>query len=238
MEDYISRNYHDELIKLKEKEEMKVKLDVALQRMKEKEEIEKLRLKKLNTKRGTSVKRVDGMIMNDVDAGNGNLVEREVVKEDDNDTKLLYHDIDVLKEGTIYRRLNSEKTHAKITTDKLFEGFLSKGCSQFLPAYDFKSSEEYSMLKSLILSTLSPISSSHHVYVAHESVESTASLSSFQRKEYTIDTSFDINVKTLTSFLQVNQLRKLRYDRQMQYVLLEVYIFIAFIIHFDSIFLT
>ena len=178
------------------------------------------------------------MIMNDVDAGNGNLVEREVVKEDDNDTKLLYHDIDVLKEGTIYRRLNSEKTHAEITTDKLFEGFLSKGCSQFLPACDFKSSEEYSMLKSLILSTLLPISSSHHVYVAHESVESTASSSSFQRKEYTIDTSFDINVKTLTSFLQVNQLRKLRYDRQMQYVLLEVYIFIAFIIHFDSIFLT
>ena len=221
MEDAISRDYHNKLIEIKEKEELKMKFNLHLRKIKEEKEIEELRLMKLGLNRDASKKRRNAPSA----MPNGNNVERQITNEVDDDTKRLYHDIDMLKEGTIYRKLNCEEDHMKIATDKQLERLLCSSCDQYLLTEGFKSSKEYPMLKSFILSALLPMSSFHHMHLVHESSGSAPKSITFPEKGFRVESSFDINLKTLISFLEVYQLRKLRYDRQMQCVLLKVCIF-------------
>ena len=129
-----------------------MKFNLHLRKMKEEKETEELRLMKLGLNRDASKKQRNAPNTRDFNTPNGNSVEGEITNEVDNDTKRLYHDVDMLKEGTIYRKLNCEEDHMEIATDKQLETLLSSSCDQYLLSEGFKYSKEYQMLKSFILS--------------------------------------------------------------------------------------
>merc|ERR1711871_259546 len=87
VEDAISRDYHNKLIEIKEKEELKMKFNLHLRKIKEEKEIEELRLMKLGLNRDASKKRRNAPSA----MPNGNNVERQITNEVDDDTKRLYH---------------------------------------------------------------------------------------------------------------------------------------------------
>ena len=197
---------------------MKTNLHLGLQKAKAKKDRERLHSLKSRARGEISEEQVDSTINKDSIAQNDDTSEHQINRID-NATKLLYYDIDILKGGTIYRKLNSEEDHIKINTDKQFEELLPESST----IHEFKSSDEYPMLKSLLLSALSPISFNKCIHVAHESSVPTAPSLSSQKLKCVVDASFDVSASTLVLFFQVNRLRKLRHDRRLHCVLLEVF---------------
>ena len=202
---------------------MKLELDRSLKRLEDKEKTKRQRLGQLSVVEAAFAKLQDRVNPGDIEMEDNKDDKLQTMNEIDDTTKLLYYDIDVLKEGTIYRKLNNERDNKRIATDKRLEILLAN--SDYFDSNDkFISPEAQAMLKSFILSSLSPISSRYPIQIAHGSSNLTASEMSSQEKTCDVDVSFDINLRTLTSFLQVNLLRKFRRDRQMQFVLLQVFI--------------